>query len=30
VRAPLCPLEPQEEQAVRAAYRAIGPALSRV
>ncbi len=30
VRAPLCPLEPEEEQAVRAAYRAIGAALARV
>jgi len=30
VRAPLYPLEPQEEKAVRAAYRAIGAALSRV
>lgn len=30
VRAPLCPLEPEEEQAVRAGYRAIGAALSRV
>ncbi len=30
VRAPLCRLEPQEEQAVRAGYRAIGAALSRV
>lgn len=30
VRAPLCLLEPEEEQAVRAAYRAIGAALSRV
>jgi len=30
VRAPLYPLEPDEEQAVRAAYRAIGAALARV
>ena len=30
VRAPLCPLEPEEDRAVRSAYRAIGPALSRV
>jgi 4-hydroxy-tetrahydrodipicolinate synthase len=30
VRAPLCPLEPHEEQAVRAAYRAIGAALAQV
>ena len=30
VRAPLCRLEPEEEDAVRAGYRAIGAALSRV
>ncbi|MEO8542156.1 MAG: dihydrodipicolinate synthase family protein [Burkholderiaceae bacterium] len=30
VCAPLCPLEPREEQAVRAGYRAIGEALSSV
>jgi 4-hydroxy-tetrahydrodipicolinate synthase len=30
VRAPLCPLEQDEEQAVRAGYRAIGAALARV
>ena len=30
VRAPLCPLDSDEELAVRAAYRAIGAALEKV
>lgn len=30
VRSPLCPLEQEEDRAVRAGYRAIGAALSRV
>ncbi len=30
VRAPLCPLDPNEERAVRAAYRAIGAPLATV
>ena len=30
VRAPLCPLEKDEEQAVRAAYRAIGAPLATI